>query len=172
MDFLEFATSRFEVWLEADENEDFRNHYEEQSRITQDLLRKNLFSAFEFMNEVVDKWDFHDTNLSVYTYSGVLVSGLQVLFIVCMVQLVIAHILVYIYLFTTDGEPSARFNVNDDFEAENGNFFPSTNLTIFCNTGEDKFRPEGKLMLAMVIVIYLLDIVPNSMHTIKHAYCC
>lgn len=70
-----FATRRFDDWLNAEENEEFKEHFLKQTEITQRMLVSHMLTPFELMDEITtdkDKWDFGEGEFSIYTYTSVL----------------------------------------------------------------------------------------------------
>lgn len=174
IDNLKFATKRYDAWLNAPENEDFKKLHDKQPEITQKLLKTHLLTPFDLCDFIVerkDEWNFNDPDISVYTYAGVLGAGLFTLTAVMGVQLFIPLILLYNNIVLSDGGASPRFEVTEIIDEEvddvdifvnNGNFLPFTNFDQFCSTDRDVFRYEGKVLLTLVIIIYLLSVVPDA----------
>jgi len=71
-------------------------------------------------------------------------------------------LLLYNNMLLSDGEPSARFFV-DELTAEPENttrFLPRTDWDTFCNQNG---RPEGKILITLVLFIYAASVVPDSL---------
>lgn len=175
LDYEKFGKNLFQVWLEAPENVDFKNLYDEQKEVTQEALKHNILFPFRLCNEIrVDdeKWDFNDKETTVYTYLSVIGSGFTLSMLTLVVQLVVPAILVFDAVYLVDGAPNPRFELGpvDDGSGDqdfsdpyslNGNLFPATNYDLFCRQGSTT-RDEGKIMIFIVLLVYLVTVIPDN----------
>eukprot|EP00924_Labyrinthula_sp_SR-Ha-C_P000902 augustus_masked-scaffold_7-processed-gene-7.51-mRNA-1 protein AED:0.04 eAED:0.04 QI:0/-1/0/1/-1/1/1/0/683 len=175
IDNLEFATSRYDDWLESEKNQDFKEWHDAQPVYAQQMLRSHLMTPFDmldFITERKDEWDFDDPAISVYTYLGVLGSGVLLAVAILVIQVGAPLVLLYNAILLSDGDPNPRFFVdNDTGLPENGNFFPGTDFNTFCLTDSSEDFPgriEGKILVFFVILLYLVTVIPDSMLTFFH----
>lgn len=176
LDYVQFAAVRYDRWLNAPENADFKELHDKEHEITRHLLKKNLMSPFLLMNEISQQnelWDFSDGDISLYTYMSVLGAGVMVTVIGVAIQVIGPLVLFYSTLFVTDGELNQRFDVELDEDgisvvASNGGFFPSTDFNQFCRDFQSP-QTEGKILIALVVLVYITTILPESFQKMYRA---
>ena len=183
IDNQKFATNRFEAWLNAPGNEDFLQHYEDQTVIAQRLLETHLLTPFELMDRIVEdkeNWDFTDPNITVYTYFGVLGSGCSMVLVTFVIQFVAFLVLFFNQFLEIDGDANARFNVRAEeignssrfdffplgdaaFSFFGSNFFsiPQTSFDLFC---PQQGRSYGKILLFVIILLYCVKVLPDTLY--------
>mmetsp|Transcript_5104 Transcript_5104/g.5904 ORF Transcript_5104/g.5904 Transcript_5104/m.5904 type:complete len:678 (+) Transcript_5104:77-2110(+) len=164
IDNLRYAKLRWDAWLNDFQNKDFKDLYDKQPKIAQELLQGHILTPFDtidIVTERLEEWDYDDEDISVYTYLAVLGSGVSMTVITMSIQLITPLLLLYNNMLQSDGEPSGRFFLDSNTsEPANGNFLPATDWDQFCS-GEG--RPEGKILITLVLIIYASSVVPDSL---------
>lgn len=175
IDNIQFASKDFRLWLESEKNTDFKELYDAQSPMTQFLLRKTLLSPFMLLDDIVEDevaWNFNDHDIGVYTYLGVLGSGLPMALVAFGIQVLSPLILLYNVLFLEGDQPNTRFEIDPrdtaaglDPEALSGNFIPNGNFDDWCAGENQNPREEGKVLIIVVLFVYLSTVIPESFVT-------
>eukprot|EP00511_Aplanochytrium_stocchinoi_P010911 CAMPEP_0204868342 /NCGR_PEP_ID=MMETSP1348-20121228/26187_1 /ASSEMBLY_ACC=CAM_ASM_000700 /TAXON_ID=215587 /ORGANISM="Aplanochytrium stocchinoi, Strain GSBS06" /LENGTH=628 /DNA_ID=CAMNT_0052021219 /DNA_START=177 /DNA_END=2060 /DNA_ORIENTATION=- len=169
-DFDIYLTVRdwWREWLEHSENADFLEEvYRNEERYTQKLLFHHIMTPFKLMENIredEEDWDFDDDSITVYTYLGILGDGTLMVTIVFFMQIIIPLILLYTStVFGTEGSSRRGAGGNEfnrRFNPPNGTLFGSTTWDQFCDQGGSL---QGKLLLAAVILIYLVQVIPDTL---------
>eukprot|EP00924_Labyrinthula_sp_SR-Ha-C_P016761 maker-scaffold_6-snap-gene-14.49-mRNA-1 protein AED:0.00 eAED:0.00 QI:90/1/1/1/1/1/2/66/680 len=174
LDVVQFATKRYDLWLQAEENIDFKKRYDSVPAVTQKLLRSHLLAPFDLMDFVLqkeDEWNFSDRSFSVYTYLAVLGSGAVMSSLTLFIQTAVPLALLYNNMLTTDGDPSKRFFVEGNgsrifpIDGVLWDLLPRTDFDQFCYNEDnaERGRVEGKIILVCVILIYLQSVIPDAL---------
>jgi len=174
MDFNIYLNARrwFREWLEHPDNSDWLEEiYRIEEPHTQELLRHHLFTPFKLMEAIrsnKDDWDFDDPNITVYSYLAVLGNGVGMVAVVVTIQILIPLVLIYnATVFGTEGGRSG----SGDETVFNRRFDPPTNGSLFGTTTWDQFcagdgSQEGKILLGLVILLYLVQVIPDTLFAI------
>ena len=152
--------------------------------IAQKLLETHLLTPFEVMDRIVedtDNWDFTDSNITVYTYYGVLGSGLAMVLVTFAIQFLSFLVLFFNQFLEIDGDSNLRFEV---ISREIGNssrldFFPEAapfasflgleNIFAIPHTSAERFCPQtgrtyGKILLFVMILLYCVKVLPDTLY--------
>jgi len=163
IDNLRFAKLRWDAWLHAPENAEFKDRYDSVPTIAQELLQGHILAPFDtidIVTERLDEWDYDDEDISIYTYLAVLGSGVTMTLVTMAIQIITPLLLLYNSFLQSDGDPNERFDVDINAQTENGNFLPTTDWDQFCNGNG---RTEGKILITLVLIIYASSVVPDSL---------
>eukprot|EP00924_Labyrinthula_sp_SR-Ha-C_P008272 snap_masked-scaffold_11-processed-gene-7.48-mRNA-1 protein AED:1.00 eAED:1.00 QI:0/0/0/0/1/1/2/0/648 len=162
---ISFASSRFNIWLNHPENEEFKAVYQAQPEISQQLLLSYLLTPFEEIYDVIHnhkKWDFQDKEISLYSYGGVATFSPCSVFSVLVLQIVAPILLVIYSMYLSDGDPNIRFDVVLDEESSdagkplNGNLIPSTSFNQFCSGIDGDREIEHGYRVAKAVLFFVL----------------
>lgn len=152
--------------------------------IAQKLLEAHLLTPFELMDRIVEdteNWDFTDSNITVYTYYGVLGSGLGMVLVTFAIQFLSFAVLFFNQFLEIDGASNLRFEVESKEIANSSrfDFFPEAapfislfgldNIFAIPHTSGDRFCPQngrvyGKILLFVMILLYCVKVLPDTLY--------
>lgn len=163
MNIVETVESWWDEWIKDPRNGEFDASFNEKDERVRMLLKDHILTEFKLMERIRDDdetWDFSDDYITVYSYLAILGDGIFTVILTLIIQLSVPALLV---VNTMDrGSESEGDNTSPEAVQDFPNNFCITNIL---DGDVQGFEYVEKLVLMLVILIYMLKVIPDTLYS-------